>query len=102
MLHVPSMSRRAALATALAIGLAGSVASSDAGAGSRPRDRTIHADPFMRGAVAVWRDDGMHRPRHHRRWHHGRYRDACRIINGWRAFPTRDRHGYFDTRPVRC
>jgi hypothetical protein len=24
----------------------------------------------------------------------------CEIIDGWRAFPTRDRNGYFDTSPV--
>jgi|GEM_PF-4393266 len=24
--------------------------------------------------------------------------DLCRIVDGWRAFPTRDPRGYFDTR----
>jgi len=26
----------------------------------------------------------------------------CGVINGWRAFPTRDRSGYFDTRSACC
>jgi hypothetical protein len=29
-----------------------------------------------------------------------RAHNPCKIIDGWRAFPTRDPHGYFDTRPV--
>jgi hypothetical protein len=29
-----------------------------------------------------------------------RVHNPCRIVDGWRAFPTRDPHGYFDTRPV--
>jgi hypothetical protein len=27
-----------------------------------------------------------------------RVNNPCKVIDGWRAFPTRDPHGYFDTR----
>ena len=40
----------------------------------------------------------------HRRKRHAalqpRVYNPCKTIDGWRAFPTRDPHGYFDTRPV--
>ena len=28
--------------------------------------------------------------------------DLCSIVNGWRAFPLRSRHGFFDTHRVPC
>ena len=40
------------------------------------------------------------RARHASRWH--RDYDPCAIINGWRAFPTRHRDGYFNTDRVHC
>jgi hypothetical protein len=51
------------------------------------------------------------KPTHHRRYRgdpaerisRNAYNPSlCGVINGWRAFPTRDRSGYFDTRSACC
>jgi hypothetical protein len=63
------------------------------------------AEPAAQPAAKVTKKRRTARARHRRarhasRWH--RDYDPCAIINGWRAFPTRDRDGYFNTDRVRC
>ena len=60
------------------------------------------AGPTTPSVTKAKRKHRTARARHHRvRYAAVRRLDSpCAIIDGWRAFPTHDRYGFFDTRPV--
>ena len=87
-----------AAAAALVIALAG--ASLDARAQQPTQPAAPSAEPAKPSVAKVTKKRRTARARHrHTRMASLRYRtySPCAIIDGWRAFPVRDRDSYFDT-----
>jgi hypothetical protein len=92
---------RPLLALVAALCLVTTAASLDAAAQQSTPVPAVSAEPATATVVKAGK---KHRTARHRRTRYASLRhrmySPCEIIDGWRAFPTRDRDSYFDTRPV--
>lgn len=96
---------RPLLDLAAALCIAAAAASLDAAA-QQPTPPTAPAPSAAPATPAVVKAKKKRRIAHarHRRTRHASLHyhlyNPCAIVDGWRAFPTHARNGYFDTRPV--